>query len=905
MTRLIFILFLVVPFFVFSQSVKHDLDTSVISKWQVVHDGEISNNGRWAFYRIVNSNLPPDRAASVLVLTTLSGKKIEERFEGGRKAQFTDDSRFLIIFRDIEEVVVLNLETIQSEKLSRVSGFTVLTVDNNNYIIFQQADELGRVIVKNLTSRGEKTYNDVENYSIKGHLILMTKQNEKQIYQLWAIDLENHTDKVIWSGSNALKDIAISSDGNKIAFVNNNRIWLCDIIKGTPAFEIDIKSDFCSEHLLPDRIKGFFFNDRMLELSRKVPDSIIRNENGVQIFSYRDSHFVLDAEHERKNPQTIYLDLLTGSLLHINPFENISADNKFALIKTSDSGREYYWNKKQRAQGYVINTLTGDKIGPEFEFNSGRFSSNGKYFLFTSLVRGDFYSLDLSTSQIINLTDKLPVPFVYNVDEPFGTGIGGGIQDTKGLMFAGFSNTPSNPEQIILYDKYDIWRLDPSGSNKPTCLTGGYGRNNHIVLRLVDETSVFLEIGRKIYLSAFNQDTKEEGYFLINWQEFNKPRKLAMGPYSYANSYGSHSLAIKKAKDAEIWVVQRQSATESVNFYSTKDFQSFYPVSDLHPEKDYKWYTTELINFTTKDGAKSQAILYKPQNIDTSKKYPVLFNFYEQRTQELNQFHVPSYLNSERGGFEFNFPLMLAQGYLICVPDIHFKIGETAQNILDCVDGAANAISDRSYVDSGRFGASGGSFGGYATNCLAAFSHRFKALVPISGMSNMISTYGNIPGLRDELIENRQGRMGVSLSTGPEVYLHNSPVVYAKDVTTPLLIVNTLEDHNVNPQQGIEWFISLRREGKPVWMLRYQSNSHGIGGQDARDLYARMNQFFDHYLKRAPTPKWMMESLGIQERSAEEGFRLMPSGIEPGVGLNTEDDIQKSKEYQDKNKKAQ
>ncbi len=113
--------------------------------------------------------------------------------------------------------------------------------------------------------------------------------------------------------------------------------------------------------------------------------------------------------------------------------------------------------------------------------------------------------------------------------------------------------------------------------------------------------------------------------------------------------------------------------------------------------------------------------------------------------------------------------------------------------------------------------------------------------------SDLISAYGNYPGLRDEEFEFRQGRMGVSLSADPVKYLKNSPVALARDVTTPLLIATNIEDYNVNVQQSYEWFTSLRREGKTCWMLRYQNASidHGIHNlDDQRDLYMQNDPIF-------------------------------------------------------------
>jgi hypothetical protein len=62
--------------------------------------------------------------------------------------------------------------------------------------------------------------------------------------------------------------------------------------------------------------------------------------------------------------------------------------------------------------------------------------------------------------------------------------------------------------------------------------------------------------------------------------------------------------------------------------------------------------------------------------------------------------------------------------------------------------------------------------------------------------------------------------------------------------------------------QGIEFFTALRRLHKPVWMVVYNDQQHGLSRRaDQKDWAIRMQQFFDHYLKGAPAPVWMEEGV--------------------------------------------
>ena len=99
------------------------------------------------------------------------------------------------------------------------------------------------------------------------------------------------------------------------------------------------------------------------------------------------------------------------------------------------------------------------------------------------------------------------------------------------------------------------------------------------------------------------------------------------------------------------------------------------------------------------------------------------------------------------------------------------------------------------------------------------------------------------------IFENSQGRF----TSGPwdnwEAYSRNSPVKYAPNVTSPLLMLHNDADGAVDFTQGVEYFNTLRRLGKPVWMVEYPGENHGLARQpNMQDYMLRMKEFFDHYL---------------------------------------------------------
>ena len=102
-----------------------------------------------------------------------------------------------------------------------------------------------------------------------------------------------------------------------------------------------------------------------------------------------------------------------------------------------------------------------------------------------------------------------------------------------------------------------------------------------------------------------------------------------------------------------------------------------------------------------------------------------------------------------------------------------------------------------------------------------------------------------------------------------ESYARNSPVYHANHVTTPLILLHNDQDGAVDWNQGIEYFNTLRRLGKPVVLLQYTGENHGVRKPENRKDYSyRMLDFFNHYLKKEEAPRWWRN--GIKHLDMEE-----------------------------------
>ncbi len=143
----------------------------------------------------------------------------------------------------------------------------------------------------------------------------------------------------------------------------------------------------------------------------------------------------------------------------------------------------------------------------------------------------------------------------------------------------------------------------------------------------------------------------------------------------------------------------------------------------------------------------------------------------------------------------------------------------------------------------------GGSYGGFMTFWTVTQTNRFKAAIGHAGISDWYSFFGqtDIPNLLN------YGFGGLP-TYQKEVYEKYSPIEYAANVTTPLLITHGESDRRVPISQAEQYFVTLRKLGRDVKFLRYPREGHGIREEAHRKhLEQEQVKWFKKYLFPAIT----------------------------------------------------
>jgi dipeptidyl aminopeptidase/acylaminoacyl peptidase len=489
-------------------------------------------------------------------------------------------------------------------------------------------------------------------------------------------------------------------------------------------------------------------------------------------------------------------------------------------------------------------------------------SPAAKYITWWSDPDSAWFAWAANTGQTRRLTNNDIYPFFNEEND---------VPDYPGAY--GQAGWLENDQAMLVYDQFDIYRVDPNGNTPAKRLTKGRERN--LVYRYIrlDPEEKSIKTDAKMLLHRFDKISKAEGYAWLD---------LATGQTSvWYDGEFAFTKNVIKAKDANAVLF----TCENFQTYPDLLYSTFIPgkttanpkfrrVSNINPQQvEYLWGSIEKVQWTSLNGEPLEGLLVKPENFDPTRKYPMVVYYYERLSDGLHQHRAPDAHRSS-----INFTIYASRGYLVFAPDIHYRTGYPGESAYDAVMSGVQHLIEKGFVDNKRIGLQGHSWGGYQTAYLVTRTKMFACAEAGAPVANMTSAYGGIrweSGLNRQFqYEHQQSRIGGSLWEYPMRYLENSPLFALDKVNTPLLILHNDEDGAVPWYQGIELFTGLRRLGQPCWMLNYNGEPHWpVKLQNRLDFQTRMLQFFDHFLQEGPLPPWMERGVPPMEKGIRHGLK--------------------------------
>jgi dipeptidyl aminopeptidase/acylaminoacyl peptidase len=742
----------------------------------------------------------------------------------------------------------------------------------------------------------EFRFNDITEYAVsrdgKSISFLQDKPDTTKIdsVKVFMFEPDRVSTSLIFEARGTVKKLTTDRPGNQISFIytsdtSKNKVFELWISKGaSKAFKaVDTLNMALPLNWSVSENGNLSFSDDGTRLyfgtasrpMKEAEDTLLDEEKyRLDIWSWTDDVLQpvqkkqLDEERKRSFQAVYHIDRnvmfqLADTLVPVlRTYQKGNSD--FALASSNLKYRKSLsWDSNDYTDYYIVNVETGSrKLVLENTPSQVYLSPAGNYMLIYDIIQKAWFSMPAQGGEKRNLTSSLQYPFYDELndvpDYPRPYGMAGFLDDNR---------------HVIVYDRHDLWLLDLSGNEAPVNMTNGFGRRNNLRLRYLrlDPEAEFITRKEVLFLSAFNYENKESGYCSLRKGKPSDPQILIMDKASFSRNP-------IKARKADMLIWQRETWAESPELYTgdmTMNGQR--KISDTNPQQNkYNWLTAELVEWNSFDNSKLQGILYKPENFDPSRKYPMIVYFYERSSDGLYSYFQPAPSASI-----INRSFAASNGYLLFVPDIPYKTGYPGQSCYDAVISGTTSLLDRfDFIDRNRLGLDGQSWGGYQIAWLVTRSDLFACAYSGAPVSNMISAYGGIrweSGMsRMFQYEHSQSRIGGTLWEKPMQFIENSPIFFIPEINTPLLIMHNDADGAVPWYQGIEFFVALRRLGKPAWFLSYNDEAHNLVKRPNRkDISIRKMQFFDHYLKGTQMPYWMKYGIPQIEKGKTDGYNLV------------------------------
>ena len=880
----------------FAQNASKSLTVDDLVTWQRITDREISDNGKW-----VACKMEPWEGDATVYLYAAQGQETAT-FSPADKFAFSASSGYLVVTQTPGKSTVDSLKVLKTKEdkmpmntlvIYSVAGKketidslkTFKLADEADWIAYQRGRKDSTLYVRSLD--GSKTFQfptvtDFQ-FAKKSGMLYYTSAAEGEA-GIFTLNPEKGSPALIKEGKGVFKQTTFDEKGERLAFLycadkdssyKALSLWLSE--HNAPAKEIATRGNkaFPAEWVINEngmlqfsKSASRLFFGTSPEPRQKDTTQLAENRPNVQVWSWDEpvQYTVQNYNKEKdlkKSYQAVY-NLGNGSIFQLANEElpNIQLGNEgdaaLALLSTS---RPYslssMWEARTRSDYYTVSLDNGErKQIAQADYGRFRLSPQGKYAYWYGETDSCWYTIALAEGKRYRLTTPESFPAW---DEE---------NDVPNHPYAhGAAGWTANDQNLLIYDRYDIWKFDPTAATSPINLTVN-GRKEKPSYRLeqLDKEARFIDLGKPQLLKGFNETTKGYGFYNARLSAPAAPKTLLAGNYMLRS--------INKAKNTDDVIYTMETFQQYPDIhYSTLAFKK--SVQLTHGDKQQEgfiWGTAELVSWISLDGRPLEGVVYKPANFDPNKKYPMMVNFYERNSETLYNYRMPEPHRST-----IDYHLYNSNEYVIFNPDIRYVDGYPGESCYNCLMPGITMMIAKGYINEKGIGAQGHSWGGYQVAYLATRTNLFSAIESGAPVVNMFSAYGGIrwgSGMaRSFQYEHTQSRLGATPWSSPLRYLENSPLFTMDKVQTPILIMHNDADGHVPWYQGIEYFVAMKRLGKPCWLLNYTGEPHWPMHMANRiDFQRRMFQFFNHYLKNQKMPKWMSEGVPAVEQPFELGY---------------------------------
>jgi dipeptidyl aminopeptidase/acylaminoacyl peptidase len=878
---------------------KKELDHTVYDSWQSIRETSFHPQGKYIVYAIV----PQEGDGTFIIRNVKTGNELS--IARATQAVFTENGEYLVAkikpsFAETrkakidkkkadempkDSLVIVELATNTIQKIPSVKSFQL--AEHGNDMMVYLKDKKGDInkegsdlVMRDLSSAKEKTFSNISQYLIhpKAMGVVMyqvkTKQKESQILLASIADTNTKVlTKQVYTATNFIWD----EEGKQLAYLVERDSADKALQKNyylayyTPSLETAVSIFDKSNKTIPtnytiggDRKMKFSKSGKKIEFGvqpilptkdTSLPDF---DRVSVDIWHYNDPIIqpaqLKALESTLKSTELVFLNTQNKNTIYLGKIKDrdlmTTAEGDGAIAyATIDSSYllASQWQGFSLKDIYAISTNDGQRklIHKEWKGNLMSASYDGNALLYYDEPQKKYFAYNATTGKTIQIAKDIKTSLFDEEND---------LPDDPNAY--GIAKWMDNNQEVLMYDRYDIWLVDVNGIKASKKLTNG--RMNKIISR-------FIETDAERKTLAKNAILLIKGYSEVDKTELISTLNLADGTFNLINQVPMHFTTIVGASHSNDIAVMQEDEVKSPNLYlytlaATK--QNPTSIATINTQQaNYNWMSAQIVKWKAYTGKMAEGVLYLPENFDAKKKYPMIVYFYERNNQTLHNYLAPAPTPSR-----LNIPFFASRGYIVFVPDIWYTRGYPGQSAYDYILSGTRAMIQKGFVDSTKVGLQGQSWGGYQIAYLITKTNLYAAAWAGAPVVNMTSAYSGIrwgPGIsRQFQYEKSQTRLGASLWERPDLYIKNSPLFSLPNIKTPLVIMSNDADDAVPWYQGIEMYSDMKRLNKKVWLLVYNNEAHNlVERKNRKDIQIREQQFFDTYLKGAPMPEWLSKGV--------------------------------------------
>jgi dipeptidyl aminopeptidase/acylaminoacyl peptidase len=846
-------LFLFINSFVFGQ--KPPLDTSVFNSWSSVVNGNITKTGEFAMYTLINE---PEGKSTVVLQATSGHWKKSIVCDKQPETKLSLNGKYCVI-KAGDNIKILKLGHEECRIIAGVNSYKI-NFASQQVICYTLKLSPHSVILFSFDTGEEQSFENVAEYNFSPtgkKLLFQINQSKNSEFRVY--DLNKRTAKLIvndevknikWHTTRELFVFFVKQpDDKRCLFQYNcetNRLALL-----ADDFKLIDKYSF-------PKILGVSRDEKLIffKYDKEPHINQCSTKNEINIWSYLNNDLSdEDLVNEKKNDIIFAFNVSTkkytllqapGETLQL--FSGQLNDNVGLLEVPGVYDISNGQNKKLPKQYFFISTESGSRKQTKKRFAWK--SPGGHFFIGVNEDTGNLTVHSIEKDKEYNFVED-----IFRTDSSIAN------DQTRKYRFQITSWLPQD-SAFFVSDGFDIWKVNSAGKEKPINICRGYGATHNITFTISNHQiwdNVLRPNKNLIILNAKNITTKDAGFFRCSLYSDKDPELLYMGAYSFGElspNFSNYGQIWSHSGNSNSVITTRENSHESPNYFSTEDFIHFKPISYNYPERKFNWMSSYLISYETSDGKNNAAAIYKPEDFNYAKKYPVILYYYEELTDKINQYHEPELFN---GGI--NISWFVSHGYIVCTPDIINNAQNPGKTAINSVLGVYNYLKKLSWIDSNNVAICGHSFGGFETNCILASTNVFKAAFSAASLSNLISFYNSVVpdgSSRQDIVEIGQISLQSALWKNPNLYVDNSAVFDINKISTPVLMMANRDDWSVPFTQSIEFYLASRKLQKQSWLLEYVAEGHTLSKyQNRMDLTLKLTQYFDHFLKNKKVPAWL------------------------------------------------